>query len=143
MNASRSVFVKLAAIGAVVIAASTGAASANAGPNWAVGINAPGLVIGVAERAPVYYEPAPVYARPAPVYYPPAPVYYRPAPPVTYAPAPVYYEPGYRGEGRRAYRTDWEGGRRWDRREWGHDRHERYERRDDRRDERGAWGHRD
>lgn len=133
MHASRSMLARLAVVGTVAVAALAGAVSASAGTNWSVGIYAPGVAIGVAEPAPVYYEPAPVYARPAPVYYQPAPVYYRPAPPVAYAPAPVYYEPGYRGEGRRSYRADWEGGRRWDRRDWGH------ERREDRR----GWGGRD
>jgi hypothetical protein len=133
MHANRSMLIKLAAVGAVAVAALTGAASASAGTSWSIGISAPGVAIGVAEPSPVYYEPAPVYSRPAPVYYQPAAVYYRPAPPAAYAPAPVYYEPGFRGEARRFYRADWDGGRRWDRREWGH------ERREDRR----GWGDRD
>ena len=130
MHAGRSVLVKLAAVGVVAVAALTGAASASAGTNWSVGIAVPGVVVSGGESG--YYQPAPVYAPPAPVYYRPDPVY-RAAPPVAYAPAPVYYEPGYRGEGRRFYRSDWEGGRRSDRRDWRHERHE----------ERRGWGDRD
>ncbi|MEJ8826372.1 hypothetical protein WKW80_30850 [Variovorax humicola] len=141
MHASHSVLVKLAAVGVVAVAALTGAAAASAGANWSVGISLPGVEVGVADPAPVYYQPAPVYSRPAPVYQPapayrPAPVYYRPAPPVAYAPAPVYYEPRYRDEERRVYRAGWGGGRHWERRDW--DRRE-HEHREDRR----AWNDRD
>ena len=131
MQAGRSVLVKLAAVGVLAVEALAGAASASAGTNWSVGIAVPGVVVGAGEPAR-YYEPAPVYAPPAPVYYQPAPVY-RAAPPVAYAPAPVYYEPGYRGEGRRFYRSEWNDGRRWDHRDWRHER----------REERRGWGDRD
>ena len=129
MHASRSVWVRLAIGGVVAFAALGGAASASAHTAWSVGVSLPGVEVGVAEPAPVYYPPAPVYSRPAPVYqaapvYQPAPVYYRPAPPVVYAPAG--YEPRYREE----YRREWDGGRRWHHREW--ERSE-YELRDDRR----------
>src|SRR5688572_27582713 len=80
---------KLGAAGFVAAAALFTAASANAGTNWSIGINLPGVV--VSEPAPVYYEPAPVYSRPAPTYY-------QPAQPIYSVPAPVYYEPGSRWE---------------------------------------------
>jgi len=90
------------------------AASASAQVNWAVGVNVPGVSVGVAEPGPVYYEPAPVYSRPAPpVYYQSPPAYYRqPAPvyvrpePVYYGP-PAYYEPGWRYR-HHHHRRDWD-----------------------------------
>jgi hypothetical protein len=103
MTLNRSPFLKLAAaVGAVAAGTLFTAGSANAGASWAVGINLPGVAIGVAEPAPVYY-PAPVYSAPAPVYYESAPrAYYRPPPAAYYRPAPVYDvqpAPGYwRGE---------------------------------------------
>ena len=125
MNFNRPAFFKLATAGVLAAAALLGATSASAGPNWSVGIDVPGLAIGVAQ--PGYYEPAPVYSAP-PAYYRPAPTaYYRQAPPAYYAPAPGYYEPAYRGEDRR-FRRDWEGDH--------HDHHDRrdWERREHRRD---------
>ena len=100
MNLVRSTFFKWAAAGAVATAALLGAsaASARSDVSWSVGINAPGVSLGVA--APTYYAPPPVYYAPPQVYAPP-PVYYRPAP-VYYAPPPVYYRPApgyYRGYG--------------------------------------------
>ncbi|MGJ7485394.1 hypothetical protein ACSFA2_09050 [Variovorax sp. LT2P21] len=102
MSLTRSTFFKWMASGAVAAAALLGAsaASARGDVSWSVGINAPGIALGVA--APTYYAPPPVYYAPPPVYYRPAPpVYYRPAP-VYYAPPPVYYRPApgyYRGHG--------------------------------------------
>lgn len=105
MSLTRSTFFKWMASGAVAAAALLGAsaASARGDVSWSVGINAPGIALGVA--APTYYAPPPVYYAPPPVYYRPAPpVYYRPAP-VYYAPPPVYYRPApgyyYRGHGHR------------------------------------------
>ncbi|VTU23976.1 MULTISPECIES: hypothetical protein [unclassified Variovorax] len=89
MNPTRATFFKWAAAGAVAAGALFAATSASAGVAWSVGINAPGIAVGVA-APPVYYAPAPTYYAPAPAYYAP-PVYYRPAP-VYYAP-PVYYRP--------------------------------------------------
>ncbi|NDZ17892.1 hypothetical protein C7T35_09025 [Variovorax sp. WS11] len=116
MNLNRSPFLKLAAVGALAASALFAAASANAGASWSVGIDLPGVAIGVAEPGPVqYYQPAPVYSAPAPVYYEPAPrAYYRPPPPVDYRPAPVYDvqpAPGYwRGERwrHRHHQRDWD-----------------------------------
>lgn len=123
MSIPRSTFLKLASTTVLATAALFGAASASAGTSWSLGIAAPGVAIGINDPGPVYYEPAPVYSRPAPIYYQPAPpVYYRP-PPAYYAPpAPVYYEPGYRHEGRRFHRRDWDEGRRGYRRGWDGDR---------------------
>ncbi|MEJ8852465.1 hypothetical protein WKW82_38000 [Variovorax rhizosphaerae] len=141
MHASRSVLVKLTAVGVVAVAALTGAASASAATNWSVGISLPGVEVGLADPAPVYYQPAPVYAHPAPVYQPapayqPAPVYYRPAPPVVYAPAPVDYVPRYRDDERRGHRAGWGGDRHWERHGW--DRREHAYRED-----RRGWNGRD
>ncbi|RST49494.1 hypothetical protein [Variovorax sp. MHTC-1] len=117
MNLNRSVFFKYVAAGTAMAAALFAATTANAGVSWSVGINAPGVAIGVAEPGSVYYEPAPVYSRPAPIYYQPAPpVYYRPPPPAYYRPAPVYYGPpapvyygpGYRHGYRHHHRRDWD-----------------------------------
>ena len=62
---------------------------------WSVGVNSPGVVVGVSNGAPVYHygAPPPVYynAPPAVVYGPP-PVVYGP-PPVVYGPPPVIYAP--------------------------------------------------
>jgi len=86
---ARSTFFKWAAAGAVAAGALFAASSASAGVSWSVGINAPGVAVGVANPG-YYYPPAPVYvAPPPPVYYRPAPVYYAP-PPVYVAPRPVY-----------------------------------------------------
>lgn len=107
MTFNRSAFFKWAAAGTLAAGALLGAASANAnGVNWSVGINAPGVAIGVA-APPVYYAPAPVYYNPPPVYYRPAPpVYYRPAPVYYGPPAAVYYGPG-RGYNRHHHHRDW------------------------------------
>ncbi|MDR6538962.1 hypothetical protein [Variovorax soli] len=92
MNLRRSVFLKWTAVTLAATGALFAAASANAGTSWSLGINVPGVAVGIADPGPVYYQPAPVYSQPAPVYYEPAPpAYYRPAP--VYTPAPVYYGP--------------------------------------------------
>ena len=114
----------------VATAALLGAASAQAGTHWSIGINLPAAGFVVAD-SPRYYVPPP-----APVYYEPSPVYYEPAPVVRYAPAPryverdVYYAPPQRVVYAPVYREHrWDGrDDRWDhgRREhgdrWSHDR---------------------
>ncbi len=118
MSLSRSTLLKCAAAGVVAAGALFGAASANAGVSWSLGINAPGIGIGVVE--PGYYAPAPTYYAPPPTYYAPPPVYYRPAP--VYRPAPIYYAPPVvYGGGYHGGRGDWR-------------RHERHERREHHRD---------
>lgn len=89
MKSSRSTSVKAAAIAGVMITAMGTATVAEAHVFASVGVNLPGVSIGVTNGG--YYTP-PVYVQPAPVYYQPAPVYYEPAP-VYYEPAPVYYQP--------------------------------------------------
>lgn len=85
-------------------AALLGAASAQAGTHWSIGISLPATGVVVSNGG--YYAPAP-----APAYYEPAPVYYEPAPVVRYAPAPryvqrdVYYAPTPRV----VYERRWEG----------------------------------
>lgn len=102
MSMNRTTLSKWAAGAVVAAGALFAAASANAGNvAWSVGVNVPGVAVGVASPqpyfapAPVYY-PAPVYVAPPPMYYRAAPVYYAP-PPVYYRPAPGYYHRHYRG----------------------------------------------
>ncbi|MGE0100497.1 MAG: hypothetical protein AB7S86_19325 [Hydrogenophaga sp.] len=73
---------------------------------WSIGVNSPGVAVGVSNAPPVYYAPRPVYHAPRPIYYAPPPVYYAP-PPVYYAPRPVY-------------RSYWGHGPRFDDRRHGH-----------------------
>ena len=105
MSFNRSTFFKWSAAATLAAGALFSAASANAnGVSWSVGVNAPGIAVGVAQPgyyappAPVYYNPPQAYyAPPPPVYYRPAPVYY--APPAYYRPAPGYYRNhGHRGD---------------------------------------------
>ena len=93
MSLNRSTFFKFAAAATVAAGALFAGTAANAGGAFSVGINLPGLAIGV---APGYYEPAPVYYRPSPVYYDAPPVYYRPA--------PGYYRGHGHGHGHGYYR---------------------------------------
>ncbi|CAN5904914.1 hypothetical protein BH11PSE13_BH11PSE13_33550 [soil metagenome] len=126
MSRSSSMWFKVVAVGSLTVAGVMASSLANAGTQWSVGINLPGVVVGEPSYgpAPVYesnhYESAPVYSRPAPVaapiyydaqpvrvrppetvyYAPPAPVYNRPPPPRVYGPSPVDFEPGYHDGGR-------------------------------------------
>ena len=86
MSHSGSSFQKSAAAAMLAACALVGAASANAGVSWSIGINAPGYYA----PEPVYVAPPPYYA-PPPLYYAAPPTYYRPAP--VYSPAPGYYGP--------------------------------------------------
>ncbi|MET3497758.1 hypothetical protein [Variovorax boronicumulans] len=128
MTLSRTLLIKLAAAGTVAAGALFAGAAAHANPNFSIGIDLPGVVIGQ-PAPPVYYEPAPVYSRPAPTYYQPAPVYS--------APAPIYYDRDSRWEERRAERRAerWEERRaeraEWRRRQWERENYRRhYEGRD-------------
>lgn len=118
MSFNRSTFFKWAAAATVAAGALFTAGAASAQVNWSVGVNVPGLAVGVAQPgyyappAPVYYNapqayyapPPPVYYRPAPVYYAPPAAYYRPAPRY-YGPGPGYYGHGHgHGHGRRDWR---------------------------------------
>lgn len=126
MTRSSSMWFKVVAVGSLAVAGVMASSLANAGTQWSVGINLPGVVVGEPAYGPSpvyepnYYEPAPVYARPAPVaapiyydaqpirvrppetvyYAPPAPFYNRPPPPRFYGPSPVDFEPAYRDGGR-------------------------------------------
>lgn len=72
---------------------------------WSIGVNSPGVAVGVSNAPPVYHAPRPIYHAPQPIYYAPPPVYYAP---------PAYHEP------RPAYRSQWGHGPRWDDRRGGH-----------------------
>ncbi len=73
---------------------------------FSIGVNTPGVAVGVSNAPPVYYAPRPVYHAPRPIYYAPPPVYYVP-PPAYYAPRPIY-------------RSQWGHGPRFDDRRHGH-----------------------
>ncbi|AVS62599.1 hypothetical protein C8241_13660 [Paracidovorax avenae] len=95
MTKSRS-FAAIAAAAGVGLAllAASGAAQAR-DVYWSIGVNSPGVSVGVGAGPGVIYSPPVTYVAPPPVYYsPPAPVYYAP-PPVAYMPPPrpVYYAP--------------------------------------------------
>ena len=112
MSRSSSMWFKVVAVGSLAVAGVMASSLANAGTQWSVGINLPGVVVGEPSYGPApvyepnYYESAPVYSRPAPVVAPifapiSAPIYYdaqpvrvRPPETVYYAPpAPVYNRP--------------------------------------------------
>jgi len=125
-------------------ALSVGASTAQARDvYWSVGVNSPGVSVGVSNAPPVYYQP------PAVVYHRPPPVVYQTAPTVIYQPPVVVHRPypsrhvqpvvvvqgpvlAYPGLDDRRYRHE-----RRDRQDW-HDRKDRYQRhdRDDRRERR-------
>jgi hypothetical protein len=110
------------AAGAWALSAMGSQAHARSDVHWSIGVNSPGVVVGVSNAPPVYYAPPPVYYGPPPVYYAPRPIYYGP-PPVYYAPRPVY-------------RSGWGPAPRWDGHRHGHrwhDRGDRYDRGDRRR----------
>ena len=88
MSSTRSFLGMLAAAG-VALALAVGAAPAQARDvYWSVGVNSPGVSVGVGNGGyPVYVAPAPVYYAPPP----PRPVYYAPPAPVYYAPPPGAY----------------------------------------------------
>lgn len=87
---SRSTKAAVAAGLALAALMASGTAQARGDVYWSVGVNSPGMALGVANAPPVYVAPAPVYvAPPRPVYYGPPPAYYGP-PPAYYAPRPVY-----------------------------------------------------
>jgi hypothetical protein len=96
MTKSRSFAALAAAAGmGLALLGASGAAQAR-DVYWSVGVNSPGVSVGVGAGPGVVYAPPPTFVvpPPPPVYYtPPAPVYYGP-PPVAYVPPrPVYYAP--------------------------------------------------
>ena len=90
----------LVAVGALALAALGMASSAQAGDVfWSIGVNSPGLQVGVANGAPmvlvqqpVYIQPYPVYREPRVVYRQPRFVYEEPRQVVYVRQAPVFIE---------------------------------------------------
>ena len=85
---------------AAVLALAAGAAHADRGVSWSVGVSLPGVTT-VVGGGPRVYAPPVAYYPPAAAYYAPAPAYYAP-PPLRYVPAPGYVAPGI-GYGPPAY----------------------------------------
>lgn len=115
---ARGLTITVLAAGAWALSAMGSQAHARSDVHWSIGVNSPGVVVGVSNAPPVYYGPPPVYYAPQPIYYAPRPVYYGP-PPVYYAPRPVYrsgWGPAPRWEGHRHGHRHGHDGRR------GHDR---------------------
>lgn len=89
--------------GAWAVSTLGGVAHARDNVYWSIGVDSPGVSVGVSNAPPVrYYHPAPVVVAPPPVVYAPPPpvVVYPPSrsvrayPPVVYyAPPPVVYGP--------------------------------------------------
>lgn len=74
---------------------------------WSVGVNSPGVSVGVSNNRPVYVAPAPIYVQPAPVYVQPAPLYVQPSP-VFVQPGSLFIEPGVvYGQGAAVYQPGW------------------------------------
>lgn len=121
---ARGLTIATLAAGAWALSAVGSQAHARDNVQWSIGLNSPGVAVGVS-NGPVYYGPPPVYYAPRPVYYAPRPVYYGP-PPVYYAPRPVY-------------RSYWGHGPRWDDRRHGHG-HRHHGGRGDRDDRGGRHG---
>ncbi len=91
------------AAGAWALSSLGSTAHARGDVHWSIGVNTPGVVVGVSNAPPVYYAPPPVYYAPRPIYYVPRPIYHVP-PPVYYAPRPIYrsgWGPAPRWEGHR------------------------------------------
>ncbi|GAA4419816.1 hypothetical protein [Acidovorax lacteus] len=110
---SASGWLAAAAVGAAALLAA-GAAQAR-DVHWSIGINSPGVAVGVGNGYPVYVAPAPVYVPPRPVYYaPPPPVYYAPPRPIYYSAPPVvvqpygYYERPYRHHRHHRHHKHWD-----------------------------------
>ena len=79
-----------AAGAALALAALAGAGAAQARDvAWSVGVQSPGISVGVANAPPVYVASGPVYYSPPPVYYAPRPIYH--AAPVVVVPSHRYY----------------------------------------------------
>lgn len=110
----------LAALAASAWAMSTVATQAHARGDvyWSIGVNSPGVAVGVSNAPPVYVNQYPVYEERYPVYRERRPVYQRPIVvqprPVVVYPQPIYVQP------RPYYRAGWGHGPRWDDRRHGH-----------------------
>jgi hypothetical protein len=75
-----------------VLAVAGQAAHARGDVYWSVGVNSPGVALGVSNAPPVVVAAAPMYYAPAPVYVAPAPRYYGPRP-IYVTPGAHYYGP--------------------------------------------------
>ena len=123
---ARGLSIATLAAGAWALSAMGSQAHARSDVHWSIGVNTPGVVVGVSNAPPVYYGPPPVYYGPPPVYYAPRPIYYAPRP-IYYGPPPVYYAP------RPVYRSGWGPAPRWDGRRYDRHDHRGHGRYDDRR----------
>ena len=96
MTKTRSIPAMAAAAG-VALALLTGAGAAQARDvNWSIGVNSPGVSVGVSNGYgyPVYVAPPPVYVAPRPIYYAPPPprVYSAPPPAVRAAESAPFHQ---------------------------------------------------
>lgn len=129
-------------------ALSAGTAQARDDVYWSIGVNSPGVSVGVSNAPAVAVYPQPVYVEQRPVYVQPRPVYVQPRPVVIHqpypyvrpvvVPQPVYYS-GWGYAPRWEDRHDRRHERRHHRR---HDRDDRFDRGDDRRDDHRGQGRR-
>jgi hypothetical protein len=110
----------LVALAASAWALSTAATQAHARDNisWSIGVNSPGVAVGVSNYPPVYVNRYPVYEERYPIYEERRPIYQRPIVverrPVVVYPQPIYVQP------RPYYRSNWGHGPRWGDRPYGH-----------------------
>lgn len=116
---TRGLTIVTLAAGAWALSVMGSDAQARGDVHWSIGVNTPGVAVGVSNAPPVYYGPPPVYYAPRPIYYQPRPIYYGP-PPVYYAPRPHY-------------RSGWGPHPRWERDRHDHWRGHRHDRHDGRR----------
>lgn len=81
--------------------------------NWSIGIDSPGVSVGVSNHRPMVVYPQPVYVHPQPVYQVrPMPGYVQPVVVYPYPPVVVYGPPGYKHKHRHGHRH---GNERWER----------------------------
>lgn len=87
-RATRALAVVAASAGVWALTGAASVAQARDNVYWSIGVNSPGVSVGVTNTRPVAVYPAPVVVHaPPPVVYAPPPVYYSP-PPVVYSPPP-------------------------------------------------------
>jgi len=65
---ARGLTIATLAAGAWALSAMGSQAHARSDVHWSIGVNTPGVVVGVSNAPPVYYAPPPVYYAPRPVY---------------------------------------------------------------------------
>lgn len=86
VRSSRLMGLLAASAGVWALSGAASVAQARDNVYWSIGVNSPGVSVGVTNTRPVAVYPAPV------VVHSPPPVVYAP-PPVVYAPPPVVYHP--------------------------------------------------